>query len=120
MALVSPIKLSDGEKLEILQRFDQFRQWHSLDEKRYCLVCGEIITGLEIQMIGGTRGNGPLRITCPTENCKAIPMDWVRPTAEVLIKIAMVEAERRRLRLIIQAGRATQYDQQNEAKLSLG
>jgi hypothetical protein len=111
MALVSPIKLSDEEKLEILQRFDQFRQWHSLEEKRYCLVCGEIITGLEIQMIGGTRGNGPLRIICPTEN-------W--PTAEVLIKIAMVEAERRRLRLIIRAGRATQYDQQNEAKPSLG
>ena len=120
MALVSSIKLSDEEKLEILQRLDQFRQWHSLDEKRYCLVCGEIITGREIQMIGGTRGNGLLRIICPTENCKAIPMDWVRPTDEVFIKIAMVEAERRRLRLIIQAGRVTQYDQQNEAKPSLG
>jgi hypothetical protein len=47
-------------------------------------------------------------------------MDWVRPTAEVLIKIAMVKAERRRLRLIIRAGRATQYDQQNEAEPSLG
>jgi hypothetical protein len=129
MALVSPIKLSDEEKLEILQRLDQFRQWHSLDEKRYCLVCGEIITGREIQVIGGTRGNGSLRIICPTHNCKAIPMDWVRPTDEVLIKIAMVEAERRRLRLIIRAGRATQflpkkndkqYDQRNEARPSLG
>ena len=129
MALVSPIKLSDEEKLEILQRLDQFRLWHSLDEKRYCLVCGEIITGREIQLIGGTRGNGPLRVICPTEHCKAIPMDWVRPTDEVLIKIAMVEAERRRLCLIIRAGRATrslpkkndkQYDQQNEAKPSLG
>jgi hypothetical protein len=108
MALVSPIKLSDEEKLEILQRLDQFRLWHSLDEKRYCLVCGEIITGREIQVIWGKRGNGPLRIICPTEHCKAIPMDWVRPTDEVLIKIAMVEAERRRLYLIIRAGRATQ------------
>jgi len=34
MALVSPIKLSDEEKLETLQRLDQFRQWYSLDEKR--------------------------------------------------------------------------------------
>jgi hypothetical protein len=107
MALVSPIKLSDEEKLEILQRLDQFRQWHSLDEKRYCLVCGEIIIGREIQVIGGTRGTGPLRIICPTEHCNAIPMDWVRPTDEVLIKIAMVEAERRRNSLIIRAGRAT-------------
>jgi hypothetical protein len=95
MALVSPTKLSDEEKLETLQRLDQFRQWHSLDEKRYCLVCGKIITGREIQVIGDTRGNGPLRIICPTEHCSAIPMDWVRPTDEVLIKVAMMEAERR-------------------------
>jgi hypothetical protein len=106
MALVSPIKLTDEEKLEILQRVDRFRQWHSLDEKRYCLVCGEMISGREIQVIGGRRGNGPLRIICPTEHCNAIPMDWVRPTDEVLIKIAMIEAERRRLYLIIRAGRA--------------
>ena len=52
MALVSPIKLSDEDKLETLQRLDQFWQWHSLDEKRYCLVCGKIITGRQIQVIG--------------------------------------------------------------------
>jgi len=106
MALVSPAKLSDEEKLEILQRLDRFRQWQFLDEKRYCLVCGEIITGREIEVIGGTRGNGPLRIICPTKHCDAMPMEWVRPTEEVLIKIAMVEAERHRLCLINRAGRA--------------
>jgi hypothetical protein len=107
MALVSPIKLSDEEKLDVLQRLDRFRQWHFLDEKRYCLVCGKIITGREIQVIGGIRGNGPLlRIICPTEHCNAMPMEWVRPTDEVLIKIAMVEAERHRLGLINRAGRA--------------
>ena len=106
MALASPIKLSDEEKLDVLQRLDRFRQWHFLDEKRYCLVCGKIITGREIQVIGGTRGNGPLRIICPTEDCNAMPMEWVRPTDEVLIKIAMVEAERHRLGLINRAGRA--------------
>jgi hypothetical protein len=107
MALVSPIKLSDEEKLDVLQRLDRFRQWHFLDEKRYCLVCGKIITGREIHVIGGIRGNGPLRIICPTEHCNAIPMEWVRPTDEVLIKIAMAEAERRRIRLMTRAGRAT-------------
>jgi len=106
MALVSPIKLSDEEKLDVLQRLDQFRLWHSLDEKRYCLVCGKISTGREIQVIGGVRGNGPPRIICPTEHCNAVPMEWVRPTDEVLIKIAMVEAERHRLGLINRAGRA--------------
>ena len=123
MAPASPIKLSDEEKLYILQRLDQFRQWHALDEKRYCLVCGEIITGRQIQVIRRTGGNGPLRIICPTEHCNAMPMQWVRPTEEVLIRIAMIEAERRRLCLIIRAGRAMQllskkdnkqYDQQNK------
>jgi len=108
MAPASPIKLSDEEKLYILQRLDQFRQWHALDEKRYCLVCGEIITGRQIQVTRRTGGNGPLRIICPTEHCNAMPMQWVRPTEEVLIRIAMIEAERRRLCLIIRAGRAMQ------------
>jgi hypothetical protein len=106
MTFVSSAKLSNEGKLDILRRFDQFRHWHSLDEKRYCLVCGEIITGRGIKVIRSTRGNGPLRIICPTEYCNATPMEWVRPTEEVLIKIAMVEAERRRLCLILQAGRA--------------
>src|SRR6059058_3745956 len=123
MTAVSSINLSDEDRLDTLQRLDQFRQWHALDEKRYCLVCGEIITGRQIQVTRRTGGNGPLRIICPTEHCNAMPMQWVRPTEEVLIRIAMIEAERRRLCLIIRAGRAMQllskkdnkqYDQQNK------
>ena len=90
MALRSPINLSDEDKLEVLQRLDQFRLWHSLDEERYCLVCGKIIIGREVHVTGGE--NGPLRLSCPTEHCNAIPMNWVRPTDEVLIKIANLEA----------------------------
>jgi hypothetical protein len=108
MALVSSIKLSDGDKLDLLQRLDRFRQWHSLDEKRYCLVCGEIITGREIHVIMGTRGNRSLRIICPTKYCDAMPIEWVWPTDDVLITIAMVEAERSWLRLIMRAGREVQ------------
>ena len=93
MALVSSIKLSDGDKLGLLQRLDRFRQWHSLDEKRYCLVCGEMITGREIQVIMGTPGNRSLHIICPTKYCDAMPIEWVWPTDDVLITIAMVEAE---------------------------
>jgi hypothetical protein len=108
MALVSLIKLSDQEKLAILQRHDQFRLWHSLDEKRYCLVCGEILTGREIQVIMGTLGKRSLRLICPTKHCDAMPIEWVWPTDDVLITIAMVEAERSWLRLIMRAGRAMQ------------
>ncbi len=75
VALSPPITLSETDKLDALCRLDQFRQWRSLDEKRYCLVCGKIITGQQIEVAGGTRGNGPLRLSCPTERCNSIPMD---------------------------------------------
>lgn len=113
MTLLSSIRLSDEEKLNVLRRLDQFRQWHSLDEKRYCLVCGEIFTGREIQVIESKDGDAPLRLICPTEHCHAIPMEWVPPTEDVLITIAMVEAECRWVRLVRQAGRAMQFYQRS-------
>ena len=88
MALVPPIDLAEKDKLSVLQRLDHFRAWRSLDEKRYCLVCSKIITGQQIQVIGGTRGTGPLRVICPTPDCHSIPMDWVLPPDEVLAKIS--------------------------------
>jgi hypothetical protein len=94
---------ADGEKLEVLRRLDQFRHWHSLDEKRYCLVCGKLISGRQIQVVGGTRGNGPLRLGCPTEKCNSIPMDWVLPTNEVLAKVEKLAAEQRAARELLSA-----------------
>src|SRR5213079_3614823 len=93
MALSSPVTLSEIDKLDVLCRLDQFRQWRSLDEKRFCLVCGKIITGHQIKIDGGTRGNGPLRLSCPSERCNSIPMDWVLPTDELvaLAKTAIPE-----------------------------
>ena len=96
MATSAATKLSDEEKLEVLCRLDQFRQWHSLDEKRYCLVCGNLITGRQIQVAGGTRGNGALRLSCPTEMCNSIPMDWVLPTDEILAKVERLAEEERK------------------------
>ena len=84
MSLASSITLSDADKLDVLRRLDQFREWQSLDDKRFCLVCGKIINGWQIQIAGGTRGNGPLRLSCPAEQCNSIPMDWVLPTNELM------------------------------------
>jgi hypothetical protein len=84
MALSSSTPLSDEDKLDALRRLDRFREWRSLDERRYCLVCGKIITGRQVQMAGGACGEGPLRLSCPTEQCNSIPMDWALPTDEVL------------------------------------
>ena len=89
-------KLSDEEKLEVLRRLDQFRKWYSIEEKRYCLVCGKPISGRQIQVTGGTPGNGPLRLSCPTERCNSIPMDWVLPTDEILAKVEKMAAQERK------------------------
>jgi hypothetical protein len=96
MALTTAVRLSDNEQVEVLRRLDQFRAWHSLDDKRYCLVCGKLITGRQIRVTGGTRGNGPLRLNCPTEGCNSIPMDWVLPTDEILAKVEKMAAEERK------------------------
>ena len=96
MALLPPLKLSEQDKLETLQRLDRFRQWRSLDEKRYCLVCSTIITGREIHIMGGTRGTGPLRVICPSHGCHSIPMDWVRPTDEVLANMSTLQSKAKR------------------------
>src|SRR6266705_467914 len=93
MALLVPIELSASNKLEILRRLDCYRKWHSLDDKRYCLACGEIIDGRDIQVLGGTRGTGALRLICPTRGCHSIPMDWVLPTDEALAKMSMLQSE---------------------------
>jgi hypothetical protein len=84
MSLTPSVASSDKDKLDVLRRLDQFRQWRSLDERRYCLVCGKIITGRQIQVAGGSRGSGPLRLNCPTNGCNSIPMDWVLLTDEIL------------------------------------
>jgi hypothetical protein len=110
--LGSLITLSDREKLDLLRRLDRFRHWCSLNEKRYCLVCGEMITGRQIHVIGDTCENVQLRLICPTEHCDATPMEWVQPTEDVLIRIAMVEFERHWLRQIMREARAMRRRQQ--------
>lgn len=105
MTLAPPVT-SDPEKLDVLRRLDQFRQWRSLDDKRYCLVCGKIITGRQIQVAGGTRGNGALQVSCPTERCNSIPMDWVLPTDEIIARFELMASEERKVAALRPAARA--------------
>lgn len=96
MVVSPPITLSDTEKLDALRELDQFRQWRSLDDKRYCLVCGSIVSGRQIQVWSGTRAIGRLLVSCPTEGCNSIVMDWVLPTDEILAKVERMAAEENR------------------------
>jgi hypothetical protein len=112
VSLLAAVRLGDQDKLETLQRLDKFRHWRSLDDKRYCLGCGKLISGRQIQVIGGTRGNGPLRIICPTERCSAIPMDWVLPTDEVLANNSPPRAE------LTEVGTATSESRVRENRIA--
>ena len=105
VTLSPPITISDADKLEALRRLDQFRHWRSLDDKRYCLGCGKIITGQQIQVAGATRGHGALRLSCPTERCNSIPMDWVLPTDEILANVEIRAAEERKVAALTHAHR---------------
>jgi hypothetical protein len=113
------VGLCDNEKLRVLQRLDQFREWHSLDDKRYCLVCGEIITGREIRVIRNVLEREPQRVACPTKDCDAASIEWVQPTDDVLIKIAMVELECCHFRLMSRAGRALRFLSQKRARKTI-
>ena len=82
------LELADADKLDTLRRLDQFREWQSLDERRYCLVCGNLITGWEILVIANSSDPRSLEAVCPTEHCHSIPMDWILPTEEILATLS--------------------------------
>jgi hypothetical protein len=69
-----PLNLSSEERLVFLRKIDRWRPWGSLNEKRFCLGCGRIITGHDIRIVDEP---GPLGLRCPTEACRSLPIDWV-------------------------------------------
>jgi hypothetical protein len=90
MTLSFEASLTEADRLEALRRLDQFRRWHSLDDKRYCLCCSKLISGWQVRIVSGSSDSGPLRLVCPTDGCESIPMDWVLPTDEVLAKMSIL------------------------------
>jgi hypothetical protein len=93
VAPIPQINLSDEDKLEALRELDQFRHWRSLDDERYCIVCGKLITGRSVKVVSDALGNGLVRLKCPTDGCNSIPMDWMLPTDEVLASAKAMSAE---------------------------
>ena len=74
---LTPIRLGSGDKLFLLRRLDRLSAWESLDDKRQCLRCGTVFSGRQLDVVGGTRGLGPLRLLCPTDGCPSTASDWV-------------------------------------------
>jgi rubredoxin len=73
----NPAKVDGNDKLHWLRRLDVARSWEFLDNRRYCRCCGKTFSGRQVQLIGGSRPFGPLRLACPTPRCAATPADWI-------------------------------------------
>jgi hypothetical protein len=65
------------DRLSILRAMDQFRNWSSLDDKRFCILCEKTFSGRQVQMKRARRGKYQLQ--CPTEECNSAPRQWVYP-----------------------------------------
>ena len=76
----SAIEVEAEDKLCWLRRLDGGRAWESLDDHRCCRYCGKTFSGRQVQLVGGTRGHGPVRFVCPTSNCPSTPADWDYPS----------------------------------------
>ena len=77
----APLRLTAEDKLDVLRKLDPASRWESLDDERYCTRCEHVISGRQIEVVGGTRAHGPLRLQCPTDGCAATMSDWTAPDA---------------------------------------
>jgi hypothetical protein len=77
MSLPSPRpQLTPEDKLDLIRRLDPTGVWESLDGWRYCSVCKKLFSGRQIEVLGGSRHLGPVRLHCPTAECDSTPADW--------------------------------------------
>ena len=73
------IRLAGEDKLVALGRIDKSRAWSSLDDQLYCTICKNVISGRQIEVVGGTNGLRALRLKCSTPGCFSTPADWILP-----------------------------------------
>ena len=73
-----PIRLDAEDKLAALRRLDKSRAWNSLDDQLYCTICKNVISGRQIEVVGGTNGLRALRLKCSKPGCFSTPADWIR------------------------------------------
>jgi len=74
-----PIRLAVEDKLAALRRLDRGRPWNSLDDQLYCTICKSVISGRQIEVVGGTNGLRALHLKCSTPGCLSTPADWILP-----------------------------------------
>ncbi|PYL82398.1 MAG: hypothetical protein DMF14_04330 [Verrucomicrobia bacterium] len=81
-----PIRLAAEDKLEALRRIDKGRPWSSLDDQLYCTICKRVISGRQIEVVGGTNGLRALHLRCSTPGCPSTPADWILPVKSDIVR----------------------------------
>jgi hypothetical protein len=76
---LQPIRSNAEDKLAALRRLDQSRVWNSLDDQVYCTICKNVISGQQIEVVGGTNGLRALHLKCSTPGCLSTPAEWLLP-----------------------------------------
>jgi hypothetical protein len=71
------LDLSLEERLQALRRLDIFHPWESVDERRLCRRCREIINGRQIKIWSDRPGGEPAHLECPSKGCLAVPLEWI-------------------------------------------
>jgi len=82
LTVLSPsqsIRLAVEDKLAALRRLDKGRAWNSLDDQLYCTICKTVISGRQIEVVGGANGLRAMRLKCSTPGCFSTPADWTLP-----------------------------------------
>jgi hypothetical protein len=72
-----PIWTQSDDRLDVLRFLDEFRFWHSLDDKRLCQRCHEEITGWQLLVLDPKDGRNGMRLQCPTPDCPSTPSEWI-------------------------------------------
>lgn len=71
------VKPEQVDRLAILRRRDIYRDWGSLGEKRFCILCERSISGHKILIKRDEQGI--FQLHCPTPGCQGAPREWVFP-----------------------------------------
>lgn len=72
----APLVLSAEDKLDVLRYLDEFRFWHSLDDRRRCHRCHEETIGRQVLIYERKGTRGGMRLQCPTPGCASNPSEW--------------------------------------------
>src|SRR3989440_5720797 len=88
-----PSRLAAEDKLAALRRIDKGRPWNSLDDRVYCTICKSVISGRQIEVVGGTNGLRALHLKCSTADCLSTPADWILPVKSDTVREIDIHAD---------------------------